>query len=253
LKKYAASSGPFIIRVSGTIQSEPKVYEIPIASEKTIIGMGGDAKLIGGGFAIRGTSNIILRNMQVSDNAVPEDWPGKGEDWDGLQVDNSTNIWIEHMKVRSFTARAWVHVVSDLSQFVRMRDGLVDLRKDTSYVTISNIIFSEHNKVNGIGWTGNVTAKVTINDCWFNSTSVRNPSADNLEMAHLYNNYFLNINGYGTYSRGNDSLLVERSYYENVHDSLVAGLNATVRSNWNKFKGCTGDIMENVKPEEMGV
>ena len=132
-----------------------------------------------------------------------------------------------------------------------MLDGLVDLRRDTTYVTVSNTIFSEHNKAFGIGWTQNVTAQVTINDCWFNNTSARNPSADNLDMVHLYNNYFFNLTSYGTYSRGHANMLAERNYYEMVHDPLVAGPNSTIRSNWNKFKHCTGDIMENVRPDEV--
>lgn len=128
-------------------------------------------------------------------------------------------------------------------------DGLIDLRKDTTFVTVSNTVFSEHNKAMGIGWTSNVTARITINDCFFNDTNQRNPSGDNIEFAHLYNNYFYNIAHYGTYSRGNTSMLVESSYYEKVHDPLVAGPNGTIKSTWNKFKDCTGEIMENVEPE----
>jgi pectate lyase len=99
LKSYAAQNGSLIIRVNGALTAEPKGYEIPITSHKTIIGIGKSAKVIGGGFAVKGTRNIILRNLQVSDTRIPEDWPGKTEDWDGIQVDNGTNIWIDHMTV----------------------------------------------------------------------------------------------------------------------------------------------------------
>lgn len=99
LKDYAAQEEPLIIRVNGQITSGERGYEIPIASNKTIIGIGKDSGLIGGGFAVKGTRNVILRNLQVSDTRIPEDWPGKTEDWDGIQVDTGTNIWIDHMKV----------------------------------------------------------------------------------------------------------------------------------------------------------
>ena len=99
LKDYAAQEGSLIIRVSGLINSGDPGYEIPISSNKTIIGVGKDSGLIGGGFAIKGTRNIILRNLHVSDTRIPEDWPGKSEDWDGIQVDTGSNIWIDHMKV----------------------------------------------------------------------------------------------------------------------------------------------------------
>lgn len=45
-----------------------------------------------------------------------------------------------------------------------MNDDLIDLRHDSSYITISHCILSEHNKALGISWTTNVTAVATIND-----------------------------------------------------------------------------------------
>ena len=99
LVDYASREEPLIIRVEGEIVSEPKGFEIPIASNKTIIGVGSTAHIVGGGFAIKGTSNIILRNLEISDTRIPEDWPGKTEDWDGIQVDTGKNIWLDHLKV----------------------------------------------------------------------------------------------------------------------------------------------------------
>jgi pectate lyase len=99
LVDFASQERPLIIRVEGEIVSDPTGYEISIASNKTIIGIGDSAHLIGGGFSIAGTSNIILRNLEVSDTRLIDDWPGKTEDWDGIQVDTATNIWIDHVKV----------------------------------------------------------------------------------------------------------------------------------------------------------
>ncbi|EPS38394.1 hypothetical protein H072_7894 [Dactylellina haptotyla CBS 200.50] len=224
LKKYAGATEPYIIRVSGTIVAEPKGYEVPIKSFKTIIGVGQTGHLLGGGFNINSQRNIIIRNLEISDTYDPTDYNGKGADWDGIQVDNGTNIWIDHVKL------------------ARMRDGLIDLRKDTDYVTVSSCLLSEHNKAFGIGWTPNVISKMTINDNFFNSTNQRGPSADNLKYCHMYNNYMLNVTSYGNYARGETELLVETSYYERVNDPVVAGPKASIKSNWLKFKDCTGDI-----------
>jgi pectate lyase len=99
LKSYASQNGSLIVRVSGLLRADDHGFEIPIASDKTIIGVGKRSGVVGGGFAIKGTKNIILRNLQVSDTRIAEDWPGKTEDWDGIQVDTGSNIWIDHMKV----------------------------------------------------------------------------------------------------------------------------------------------------------
>lgn len=99
LVRYANVTEPLVIRVEGELQSEPRGYEVPIRSNKTIIGVGAGAAIVGGGFGITNQSNIILRNLRVSDTYIPEDYNGKSEDWDGIQVDNGTNLWIDHVEV----------------------------------------------------------------------------------------------------------------------------------------------------------
>ncbi|TDZ61510.1 Pectate trisaccharide-lyase [Colletotrichum trifolii] len=167
-----------------TARSHAELVALANATEplviRTIVGVGAGAKIVGGGFVgIANHSNIILGNLQISDTYIPEDYNGRSEDWDGLQVDTGTNIWIDHVT------------------FARMADGLLDLRKDTDYVTVSNCLFSSHNKAFGIGWTPNVVSKMTVNDDFFHSTNQCNPSADNLLVCHMYNNYFLNVTSYG--------------------------------------------------------
>lgn len=92
LVKYAAATEPLVIRVKGTLKADPKGFEIPIASDKTIIGIGKTGAIVGGGFGIKNTRNIILRNLAISDTYIPTDYNGKTEDWDGIQVDNGTNL-----------------------------------------------------------------------------------------------------------------------------------------------------------------
>ncbi|PGH14923.1 hypothetical protein AJ79_02786 [Helicocarpus griseus UAMH5409] len=233
LKEYAGSEEPLIIRVDGALTAEPLGYEVPIKSDKTIIGVGNTGHIVGGGFNINQEKNIIIRNLEISDTYIPEDYNGKTEDWDAIQIDTGSNIWIDHVKL------------------TRMADGLIDSRKDTDYITVSNSLLSDHNKAFGIGWTDNVIAKMTINDNFFNSTNQRNPSADNLLHCHMYNNYHLNLTSYGNYARGQTQLLVENSYFEEVHDPVVAGPDASIRSNLLKFKDCTGETHESVNPDNV--
>jgi pectate lyase len=103
LKRYAGMTEPLIIRVSGTLTAEPRGYEIPIKSHKTIIGVGKTGAIVGGGFGINNQSNIILRNLEIRDTYIPTDYNGKTEDWDGIQVDTGKNIWIDHVKVKATT------------------------------------------------------------------------------------------------------------------------------------------------------
>ncbi|KAF1810332.1 pectin lyase-like protein [Eremomyces bilateralis CBS 781.70] len=233
LKAYAGLDGPYVIRVDRTLVSEPFGYEIPIKSHKTIIGVGRAGKITGGGLTVKNERNIIIRNLEISGTYNPADYDGKQNDFDGVQVDGGTNIWIDHCK------------------FTQMWDGLLDLRKDTNYVTVSFTQFSEHNKAFGIGWTDNVLSKMTIHDNFFHSTNQRNPSADNLQHCHMYNNYFRNLTAYGTYARGATQLLVEASYYEDVNDPLHADATAAIRSNQVRFKDCRGKREVSARPEKV--
>lgn len=115
LLDFASQEGPLIIRVEGEIVSDPTGFEITIASNKTIIGIGESAHLLGGGFSIAGTSNIILRNLEVSDTRLVDDWPGKTEDWDGIQVDAGSNIWIDHVKVSEGPLKPPIFLINDTS------------------------------------------------------------------------------------------------------------------------------------------
>ena len=104
-----------------------------------------------------------------------DDPDDKVYDYDGIQMDTADHVWIDHNTLR------------------HMNDGLIDSRKDTTYLTVSWNILGNHNKAFGIGWTDNVTARMTIHHNWIHDTNQRNPSTDNVAYAHLYNNYLENI------------------------------------------------------------
>ncbi|KAL2858431.1 pectin lyase fold/virulence factor [Aspergillus pseudoustus] len=225
LIQYAAAAEPLIIRVDGMLKAKPFGFEVPVKSHKTIIGVGANSGIEKGGLNINSQTNIIIRNLNIHGTYDGKNnWAGKEGDYDAIQVDNSTNIWI------------------DGNHLAEMGDGLIDLRRDSDYVTVSKNRIEKHNKAFGIGWTTNVISKITINDNFFHSTNVRNPSGDNIKYGHLYNNYYRNITGYGNYARGQSQLLIETSYFEDVFDPIVAGPNGRVKTNWVKFKRCDGQI-----------
>src|SRR5690242_7413841 len=106
LLKYATSSSPYVVKVAATIAVPQYGYEIPVTSDKTLIGVG-------------------------------------NFDYDGIQLDTADHVWIDH------------------NTFTNVNDGYIDSRKDTSYVTVSWNVMGNHNKTFGIGWTDNVTARIT--------------------------------------------------------------------------------------------
>ncbi|MCD0443985.1 RICIN domain-containing protein [Glycomyces sp. A-F 0318] len=225
LEDYANAPGAYVIRVAAAINISPKGKEIRVGSNKTIIGVGTSGHIVGGGFFLgEGTNNVIIRNLTIRDTLMPEDDPDdKDYDYDGIQMDTASNVWIDHNRIYN------------------MNDGLIDSRKDTTNLTVSWNEMGPGNKSFGIGWTENVTARITIHHNWIHGTNQRNPSTDNVQYAHLYNNYLQDVSGYGNYSRGHTKMVLENSYFDNVNDPWYPDSTAQLRQSGSICVDCTGD------------
>ncbi|MGW7079499.1 pectinesterase family protein [Streptomyces sp. NPDC054866] len=228
LEKYATASDPYVIVVAAAITMDPKGKEIKVASDKTIVGSGTAGHIVGGGFFLgQGVHNVIIRNLTIRDSYAGT-WNDKEHDFDAIQMDGAHHVWIDHNDLR------------------HMADGLIDSRKDTTYLTVSWNKLSSNNKTFGIGWTENTTADITIHHNWFRETEQRNPSTDNVAHAHLYNNYLQDVAGtditssYGNYSRGRTKMVLENSYFEGMNNPVTKDSSAAVVQRGNVFVGTSG-------------
>ncbi|MER6014852.1 pectinesterase family protein [Streptomyces bluensis] len=228
LEKYATATEPYVIVVAAAITMNPVGKEIKVASDKTIVGQGTSGHIVGGGFFLgQGVHNVIIRNLTIRDSYQGV-WNDKDHDFDGIQMDGAHHVWIDH------------------NDFRRMADGLIDSRKDTTYVTVSWNKLSDNNKTFGIGWTENVTASLTIHHNWFRDTEQRNPSTDNVAQAHLYNNYLEDVSGtsinssYGNYSRGSTKMVLENSYFQGMKNPVQKDSTASIVQRGNVFSGTSG-------------
>ena len=230
LVKYAAAPEPYIIRVSGSIDVEPFGSDIVVGSDKTLIGVGDTGEIVHGELHLNpGTSNVIIRNLTIRDSYVEGDWDGKTTDFDAIQMDSVDHVWIDH------------------NRFTHMGDGLLDIRKDSRYITVSYNQFTHHNKAFGIGWTTNVQTEITIDHNWFTGTKQRNPSADNCAYAHLYNNYLSAqvadgdpVWTYGNWARGKTRMVIENSYYDGVQHPYQADATAELVERGSILKNVSG-------------
>ncbi|MFD9359751.1 pectinesterase family protein [Streptomyces sp. NPDC060031] len=228
LEKYATDSKPYVIVVAGTITMAPKGKEIKVASDKTIVGSGTSGQIVGGGFFLgQGVHNVIIRNLTIRDSYAGT-WNDKDHDWDAIQMDGAHHVWIDHNNLRN------------------MADGLIDSRKDTTYLTVSWNQLKNDNKAFGIGWTDHVTADITIHHNWFHETEQRNPSTDNVAHAHLYNNFLQDdpdssiTSSYGNYARGGTKMVLENSYFEGFNNPVTKDSTATLVQRGNVFVNTTG-------------
>ncbi|WVY92697.1 hypothetical protein V8G54_031785 [Vigna mungo] len=156
-----------VFEVSGTIHLSSY---LSVSSYKTIDGRGHRVKLTGKGLRLKECEHIIVCNLEFEG--------GRGHDVDGIQIKpNSRHIWIDRCTLRDYD------------------DGLIDITRQSTDITVSRCYFGQHDKTMLIGadptHVGDRCIRVTIHHCFFDGTRQRQPRV-RFGKVHLYNNYTRN-------------------------------------------------------------
>ncbi|WP_437682398.1 pectate lyase family protein [Sorangium sp. So ce131] len=196
LLEAMAGTEPRVVQISGTIQLSGMN---DVGSNKTLLGLGADARIVGGGLYLYREKNVIIRNITFEDAS---------EDAIGITTE-TTNVWIDHCT------------------FMNGADGLVDIVRESSYVTLSWNVFRNHHKTILIGHSDAASSdagflKVTLHHNWFDATQTRHPSV-RFGQVHVFNNYYLNNLSYGVASRMEADVVVEGNYFLNTWFPCRAG------------------------------
>jgi len=216
LVDYINRSGSYIIQVSGTINIGEGMHKV--ASNKTIIGLGSGATITGGGLNMSGVSNIIIRNIKFTD-----------ADDDSINIQEASHhIWVDHC------------------DFTNGYDGLLDIKRESDYITVSWNHFYNHRKTCLLGHSDDHTEdighlKVTYHHNYFDGTYSRHPRV-RFGHVHVFNNYYVN-NDYGVASTMGADVLVENNYFQGVKSPTLVGYADSdpgdlVQKN-NIFSNCT--------------
>ncbi|MEV0898943.1 pectate lyase [Actinoplanes sp. NPDC049802] len=206
---HISRPGPYVVQVSGTITLPRGTTDgmHPVSSDKTIIGLGSTAALVGGGLTIglpvssattppaNAVNNVIIRNLRFS---------GASDDLINVQM-FSHHIWIDH------------------NDFSDGDDGAVDIKRGSDLVTVSWNRFHDHDKTlllghdddNGAQDAGRL--RVTYHHNYFDGSDQRHPRVRFAPVVHVYNNYFRD-NSYGIASTNDASLFVEGNYFHSVNN-----------------------------------
>ncbi|MDQ7904444.1 pectate lyase [Phytohabitans sp. ZYX-F-186] len=194
LAEYAGANTPYVIRVAGRIAVDDMVT---VVANKSIIGVGSTAEIVGGGFQLGTTTrpgnNVIVRNITFRDASD-----------DSVSVHNgSHHVWIDH------------------NEFYPGFDGSVDVKRKSTAVTVSWNRFHATDKSMLLGHSDSYPddigyLKVTYHHNYFDGSNQRHPRVRFGEPVHVYNNYYRGIGLYGVASTENAGVLVEANYFEDV-------------------------------------
>lgn len=192
-----SGSNPKVVRVSGQIALNGMVK---VGSNTTLVGVGANSGITGGGLTLANAKNVIIRNLTFRNS--PDD---------AINVEKSTNVWIDH---------------NDLA---KAYDGLIDIKRGSDFVTVSWNKLHNHDKAMLLGHSDDNGAedrgrlRVTYHHNWLDGTTQRLPRVRFGNPVHVFNNYYVNVKSYGVASTQGAGVLVERNYFENVRDPYHLG------------------------------
>ncbi|GFY82223.1 pectin lyase-like superfamily protein [Actinidia rufa] len=175
--------------VSGTIHLSSYLN---VSSYKTIDGRGRQIKLTGKGLRLKDCEHVIICNLKFEG--------GRGHDVDGIQIKpNSRHIWIDRCSLRDYD------------------DGLIDITRQSTDITVSRCHFAQHDKTMLIGadpsHIGDRCIRVTIHHCFFDGTRQRHPRL-RFGKVHLYNNYTRNWGIYAVCASVESQIFSQCNIYE---------------------------------------
>ncbi|KAF3786382.1 putative pectate lyase 21 [Nymphaea thermarum] len=163
-----------------------------VSSYKTIDGRGQRIKLMGKGLQLKECEHVIICNLEFEG--------GRGPDVDGIQIKpNSRHIWIDRCSLCDYD------------------DGLIDITRASTDITISRCHFFRHDKTMLIGADPSHVfdrcIRVTIHHCFFDGTRQRHPRV-RFGKVHLYNNYTRNWGIYAVCASVESQILSQCNIYE---------------------------------------
>ncbi|MET7396500.1 pectate lyase [Dactylosporangium sp. NPDC005572] len=217
----ASSSTPIIIQVEGTINhgNTTKVsgdscntaadkIELKEISNVTIIGVGNGAVFDQLGIHIRDSSNIIIQNVTVKNVKKSGSPTSNGGDAIGMES-TVRNVWVDHVSLEASGGESAGY------------DGLFDLKDDVQYVTLSYSTLRNSGRGGLIGSSETDTGNsyITFHHNSYQNIDSRTPLLRG-GIAHIYNNYYVQLNESGINSRAGARARIDNNYFKSSKDVI---------------------------------
>ncbi len=200
LSSYLGSPDPYVVTLNRKIIG---TEDLKISSNKTLLGLSRDAHLQGIEVEINGARNVIIQNLRIS-HVTPADAI--------VITGKSQNIVIDRCEL-----------FSDREHGSEYYDGLLDIKNESTFITISNCSLHDHYKTSLISSNDespqDSVIRVTYHHNYFYNCESRLPSI-RFGTAHIFNNYYKDCDT-GINSRMGAKVRVERNYFDNVRKAVM--------------------------------
>ncbi|TEB33083.1 pectate lyase [Coprinellus micaceus] len=179
---------------------------LKVGSNKTLLGKGSNGGIKGKGLKITGANNIIIQNIKITDINAQYVWGG-----DAIQIDGGSGIWIDHNYFQNIARQM---VVTGYNSVTKTTFSNNVFNGDTAYSALCN---GQHY------WVALFTGKgdqLTFAYNYLYKTSGRGPHVSGTsgysQNVHLYNNYFVSMDGHAIDAQVGSRVLLEGNYFNKV-------------------------------------
>lgn len=191
----------------------------------TIEGIGKDAYAYSWGLLLRYVGNLEVRNLGVM--LFPDD---------GISMDTgNANVWLHNNDIFYGSAG------SDADQ--AKGDGSTDLKKGSTYITISYNHYFDSGKAALVGLSESAEFFVTFHHNWFDHSDSRHPRI-RVASVHVYNNFYDGVSKYGVGVTTGASAFVESNVFRNTKDPMLSSLQGTDALGEGTFSGENGGVIK---------
>ncbi|EHB50703.1 pectate lyase [Paenibacillus lactis] len=191
----------------------------------TIEGIGDDAYAYGWGLLLRYVGNVEVRNLGLM--LFPDD---------GISMDTgNVNVWVHNNDLFYGTAGG------DADQ--AKGDGSTDLKKGSTYITISYNHYWDSGKAALVGLSESEEFFVTFHHNWFDHSDSRHPRI-RLASVHIYNNFYDGVSKYGVGVTTGASAFVESNYFRHAKYPMLSSLQGTDALGEGTFSGEDGGVIK---------
>ncbi|KAH7058611.1 pectin lyase fold/virulence factor [Macrophomina phaseolina] len=185
------------------------VSGLTVGSNKSIVGVGSKGVIRGKGLRLaNGAKNVIIQNIHITELNPQYIWGG-----DGITLDGTDLVWIDHVKV-SLVGRQMLVLGNNASNRVTISYSEFDGATDWSATCDGHHYWALY-------FTGS-SDMVTFKGNYVHHTSGRSPKVGGNTLLHAVNNYWYANSGHAfDVGSSNSNVLIEGNIFQNVVTPLL--------------------------------
>eukprot|EP00727_Mastigamoeba_balamuthi_P012299 m51a1_g7692 hypothetical protein (435) ;mRNA; r:54285-55589 len=238
-QKYLASPSSMESKRQAVLKLQGPLMVVDVNSDTSIIGVGTNAQIRQMNLRLKRANNVVIRNIQFE---APRDYAtawssddGWNAEYDSITVEASTRLWFDHL---TFSDGRFPDSQGGTykGKHIQWHDGLLDMKKGSDFITVSNCVFADHDKTNLIGSSDSASStdaghlRITFYKNMWSNTASRAPRV-RFGKVHLLGNYYKagSDTGYFIGMGVKCAILSEGNVFEASKDKTIL----------KKFKGTT--------------